>query len=276
MVESSGKASGPAKRVALVTGASSGLGEAFARRLAKDGWDLVLVARRKPMLEAIAAELKAAHGTNAEVLPADLADDAQVAAVEERIRRSPVDMLVNNAGILLVKNFAAGDLKVWDALVRVRCVATVRLTHAALQSMLARKSGAIINMASIGAFMPLPQNAVYAAVKRFILAFTESLSLELHGTGVRIQVLCPGWVETEMIADPGMDTSHIPKSWRSKPEAVVDASLKALERGKLIVVPGWRNKLLIFSVLTAYRPMLRWLMRKVKFNQATAKAHPRA
>lgn len=257
-----------AGRVALVTGASSGLGEAFARRLAKDGYDLVLVARRKERLDAIAADLKAAHGTNVEVLVADLSDDAQLAKVEERVRRAPVDMLVNNAGFMVAKDFAAGDVNVWDSLVRVRCLSTVRLTHAALGPMLERRRGDIINMASIAVYLPLPQHVVYSAVKRFILAFTESLSLEIHGSGVRIQALCPGWVETDLIADPAMDTSNISKSWRSQPDKVVDASLKALKRGKLIVVPGWRNKFLVFSVLTAYRPVLRWMMRKGKFNQA--------
>lgn len=258
--------------LAVVTGASSGFGEAFARRLAKDGYDLVLVARRKGRLEALAAELAAAHGTNAEPFVADLSDDAQIARVEERVRREPVDLLINNAGFLEPADFAEGDVDRWDALVHVRLVSMVRLTHAALAPMLARRRGAVINMASIGAFVPLPRNAVYCGVKRFVVAFTESLSIELHGTGVRVQALCPGWTQTDLLDDSELDTSHIPRSWRSEPEDVVDASLRALKRGKLIVIPGWRNKLLVFGTAIAYRPFLRWFTRAFRFNQADAKS----
>ena len=103
-----------------------------------------------------------------------------------------------------------------------------------------------------------------AAIRRATLDVLES-------TGVRIQALCPGWVQTDLMEHPEIDTSHVPKRWRSKTEDVIDASLRALKRGKLIVIPGWRNKLLVLSVLTGYRPMVRWILRKVKFNQALPK-----
>lgn len=248
------------------------MGEAFARRLAQDGYDLVLVARRKDRLDALAAELAAAHGVRSEVLVADLSVDAEIARVQAYLRDHPVDFLLNNAGFLAPAEFAAGDVGRWDALVHVRLLTMVRLTHAALGPMLARKRGAVVNMSSIGAFMPIPRNAVYCGVKRFIVAFTETLSIELHGTGVRVQALCPGWTQTELLEDPALDTSRIPKSWRSTPVEIAEASIKALKRGKLVVIPGWRNKLLVFLVMTAYRPVLRWIMRKMKFNQAGASA----
>ncbi len=265
------RAKGGARPLAVVTGASSGIGEAFARRLAREGYDLMLVARRKDRLDALAAELRAVHGAGVEIAVADLANDEQIAVLAERLCWTPVDLLVNNAGFMLPKTFAEAEAGPWDTMVRLQCLATVRLTHAVIGGMLKRNHGGVINVASTASFVPIPRNAVYSAVKRFLVVFSEGLSQELHGTGVRVQALCPGWTQTELVDKPEVDTSHISKGWWSKPEDVVDASLAGLRRGKLIVIPGWRNRLMIFAVAITYRPLLRWMVRRFKKNQVEMK-----
>ena len=159
----------------------------------------------------------------------------------------------------------------WDTMVRLQCLVTVRLTRAVLPGMIERKSGGVINVASIAAFLPIPNSVLYGTVKRFLVSFTEGLRQELHGSGVTAQALCPGWTRTELIDRPDVDTSRITEAWWSEPEDVVDASLRGLRKGKFVVIPGWRNWLLVNGVQITWRPLVRWFTRTFKKNQVEMK-----
>jgi short-subunit dehydrogenase len=227
-------------RKALVTGASSGIGEAFARRLAADGLDLVVVARRVDRLEALAAELP----VEVEVLPADLSTADGLDAVVARILRGDIDLVVNNAGFGTTGHVASTEPDRLLAEVQVDVTAVARLTRAALDPMVTAGHGAIINVSSVVSFHPIPLNATYAASKAFVTSFTESVAEEVRPTGVVVQALCPGFTRTEFQSVSGYGESTIPRAFWMSAEAVVARSLRALERGgPVVVVPGWYNRL---------------------------------
>ncbi len=225
---------------ALVTGASSGIGEAYARTLAGRGTALVLVARREDRLEALAKELD----VDAEVLAADLADPDDLRRVEARVAATadPVDLLVNNAGFGTTGPFATLDVAREEEEIRLNVLALVRLCRAALPGMVDRKHGGIVNVSSLAAFQPDPGNATYGATKAFVLSFSEALAEELRKTGVRVQALCPGYTRTEFQTTAEYETSRIPKAVWQRPEQVVDASLAALDKNKILCIPGPHNK----------------------------------
>jgi short-subunit dehydrogenase len=224
------------KPLALVTGASSGIGAVFARQLARQGYGLILVARRRERLEQIAAELG-----GAEVLPADLSRDEDLCAVEERIATElRLEMLVNNAGFGTLGRFFQTDVASQVAMHRVHIMATMRLTHAALPGMVQRGKGAVINVSSVAAFGSSPGSASYSATKAWINSFTEGVDLDLKSIGspVKVQALCPGFTYSEFHDVAHIDRRTIPAWMWMKAEDVVDASLEGLAAGKLIVIPG--------------------------------------
>jgi len=228
---------------ALITGASSGIGKTFAGFLAKRGYDLILVARRRELLQSIADELSSAHDVKAEVLATDLSSEEETIKVAQRIEAvDALSMLVNNAGYGIWGDFATSDIECQLDNVRVHDMATMRLTRAALPGMIARSRGDVINVASVAGLTPQPRAGVYSASKAFLILFTESLHLELAGTGVRVQVLCPGFTHTGFHAAAEMKTSGIPVWMWTDADMVVEESLRALEHGKVVVVPGRRNK----------------------------------
>jgi short-subunit dehydrogenase len=233
------------RRLALVTGASSGIGEAFVRALGRDGWDLVLVARRQRRLAALAREVEAAHGVRVEPLAADLTKPAGLRAVGERLARAPrLELLVNDAGLGDFEPFLGSEYARAEAEIRVNVLAMVRLTHAALPGMVRRGRGAVINVSSTAAFAPCPRFAVYGATKAFVNSFSEALHFELQGTGVRVQALCPGLTTTEIFTRAGADTSGLPGFLWMEPEAVVRESLAALAKDDVVCVPGLGNRAL--------------------------------
>src|SRR4051812_49073494 len=189
--------SGAARGRAIVTGASSGIGEVFARRLAAGGYDLLLVARRAERLAALASELTQQFGIAAEPLVADLASaegrDAAVARLESA---DDAAILVNNAGFGVWGTFASTDETKHLAMIELHVVTSVRLCRAVLPGMIARRHGAIVNVSSLAAFLPMPNFVTYAATKAYLLSFSEGLRTELRGTGVRVQALCPGFTHT--------------------------------------------------------------------------------
>lgn len=237
--------------LAVITGASSGLGVVFARKLAAEH-DLLLVARRKDRLDALAAELADEYGCEVEVLPADLADERELAVVADRIAVEPrLALLVNNAGFGARGLFWESDLEVQEQMHRLHVMATVRLSHAALRNLVAKNAGGVINVASVAAFLQRAGSVSYGATKRWMTAFTEGLYLELEGIGsaVKVQALCPGFTFTEFHATLGVDRANVaPFSLWLQPEFVVDESLRALHKGKLVVVPGWKYKALVALV----------------------------
>jgi len=226
---------------ALVTGASSGIGEAYADRLARDGWDLVLVARRRDRLEEVAARVTAGHGVEVRVIDADLADRDRLEEICAEIATLPLGLLVNNAALAHYSPFADLPAEQVTELVELNVLAPVRLTRAALPGMVERGAGAVVNVASLLAYSGswdapfLPQRAVYAASKSFLVTFTQILAVELRDTGVRAQVVCPGVVRSEFHTRQGMDMTG---RARMEPGSVVDASLLDLGRGVVVSVPG--------------------------------------
>jgi hypothetical protein len=204
-------------RLAMVTGASSGIGEAFAERLAQDGWNLVLAARRRDRLEELAARLEDEHGVSARVAEADLANGAQLDALCGEAADTPLDMLVNNAGLAHYMPFSELPTESARELVQLNVLAPVLLTRAAVGGMVERGGGALINVASLLAFsgsweVPhVPPRAVYAASKSFLVTFTQILANELRGSGVRMQVVCPGVVRSEFHSRQGLDLSAVPR-----------------------------------------------------------------
>lgn len=241
---------------ALVTGASSGIGKAYAQSLARQGYDLILVARRRELLESLGEELGSRYGIEADVLTADLTRDEEVIRVAEQIEAAAdLSMLVNNAGFAVETLFAESDIERQLDMVRIHDMAAMRLTRAALPGMLARRRGYIVNLSSMGGFFPFPGNAIYNASKAFLVTFTETLQLELAGTGVHVQVLCPGFTHTGFHAAENLDVSDIPAGMWMNADEVVEESLRALQRGKVVFIPGSRNRMLaLFFKLP--RPLL--------------------
>ncbi len=225
----------------LITGATAGIGAAFGRRLAGDGHDLVLVARDEKRLEESAAELRQRYGVAVEVLAADLSTDEGIAAVEARLADPgrPVDVLVNNAGFgnrgLFLEVPAADEA----TMLKVHCEAVLRLTMAGTRAMRERGRGFVINVASVAAFVP---RGTYAASKAWVVRFTEGAARELSGTGVRLMVLCPGFVRTEFHERAGMDVSTLPGWAWLDADKLVGAAVRDLARGKVVSVPDVRYK----------------------------------
>jgi short-subunit dehydrogenase len=241
---------------ALVTGASSGIGAAFAERLAQEGYDLLIVARRRERLEALAAQLQENHPVNVEVLVADLSRPEAMRGVEKRIAGdTALEILVNNAGFGGYKPFVELEPDKAEELINLQVLAVARLTRAALPGMLARGHGSIINVSSRLAFSApmgssqLPKRATYAGTKSFINTFTQLLQSELEGSGVQMQALCPGLVQSEFHEQVGIDPNRYPAAIVMKPEDLVDASLVGLRLGEVICVPALEDPGLLTQIL---------------------------
>jgi len=244
---------------AYVTGASSGIGEAYAERLAADGWDLVVVARRRERLEDLARRLTADHGGEVRVLVADLGRDQDLELVCDDVAETGPDLLVNNAGVAHYRAFADLEPARARELVDVNVLAPVLLSKAAVVGMVERGRGSIVNVASLLAFSGaldapfLPQRAMYAATKSFLVTFSQVLAAEVSPNGVRVQVVCPGVTRSEFHSRQGLDVSDVP---RMEPGLVVDASLADLAAGVVVSVPGLETLEAIDRVADANAAML--------------------
>jgi uncharacterized protein len=229
---------------ALITGASAGIGRAFAAGLARRGHDLVLVARDATRLAEVATDLAREHGVRADPLAADLLAADGLAAVEARLTDvdTPVDVLVNNAGFGTFGRFAELDVEREVHEVELNVVALVRLTHAALGAMEVRRSGAILNLASLAAYQPAPHSATYGATKAFVHSFTHAVHEEARGTGVRVLLVCPGYTHTEFHDRAGLGVTELPEFVWQEADAVVDAALRDLDRGRSVSIPGVLNQ----------------------------------
>ncbi|MFJ7076074.1 SDR family NAD(P)-dependent oxidoreductase [Streptomyces sp. NPDC098781] len=240
---------------ALITGSTAGIGAAFARRLAADGHDLVLVARDTKRLREQATELHDRHGIEAEVLTADLAEDTGIESVAARLgdRRNPVDLLINNAGFGNKGRYL--DVSMADELkmLKVHCEAVLRLTSAAAEAMRERGRGGVVNVASVAAFVP---RGTYGASKAWVVQFTQGAARDLAGSGVRLMVLCPGFVRTEFHERAGMGTDNIPGWMWLDADKLVAAALGDLARGKSVSIPDPRYKVLLGAAKLVPRGML--------------------
>jgi uncharacterized protein len=240
---------------ALITGASSGIGLAFARKLAASGYDLVLVGRDSVRLTSTSATLRTTHGIGVEEQPSDLSSLAGCRLVERRLVREdqPVDLLINNAGFGLRKPFLANSIEDEGRMLDLHVRATLRLCHAAGRTMSARGSGRIVNVSSVAGWMP---RGSYSAHKAWVTTFTEALSGQLAGSGVRVMALVPGLVHTELHERMGTPTSRIPSWAWLDPDDVVAAALKDLDGRTVVSVPSARYKLARFFLRHAPRRAL--------------------
>jgi len=233
-------ASNVAVRRALVTGASSGIGAAFAERLVRDGYEVVLVARGADRLEAVARNLRATYATTVEILVADLSQPAQLLALEEKVAGdTALELLVNNAGFTSITPFDHLDPDAIESMIHVHVLALTRLTRAALPGMKARNRGAIINVSSTGAFLNTPPSEwiTYCATKAFVNTFTLGVHQAVRDTGVRVQALCPGWTRTSILEHAGRPWD-IPDAATMMPDVLVDASLAGLRLGEVVCAPS--------------------------------------
>ncbi len=249
--------------LAVVTGATAGIGREFAEQLAGRGYALLLVARDRDRLTEAAATLTSAHGVMAEAFPADLTRDDDVTALAERIAASPdLALLVNNAGFGTRGRLAEVDPGKQVAMVRLHTLAPMRLTQAALPVMLRNHAGAVINVSSVASFVYSAGNANYCATKAYLTTFSESLAAELAGTGVQVQALCPGFTRTEFhrrMAEP----DRLPRfAWLSS-QVVVEHSLRCLDRGgPTVCVPGLRFRIAVGIIRLTPRRLIGWITRR--------------
>jgi short-subunit dehydrogenase len=250
--------------LAVVTGATAGIGREFAEQLAGRGYDLLLVARDRQRLGDTAAALNATHGVEAEAFTADLSRDEDVTRLADRLAASPrLALLVNNAGFGSRGRLASADAERQAAMVRLHVLAPLRLTRAALPVFLASRSGAVVNVSSVAGFVYSAGNANYCATKAYLTTLSEGLAAELHGTGVRVQALCPGFTRTEFHARIGGAVERHPEfAWLSA-RAVVAYSLRCLDRGGPVVcIPGLGYRLLVGALRLVPRPLIGWVTRR--------------
>ncbi|SDP14155.1 hypothetical protein SAMN04487914_10452 [Arthrobacter sp. ok909] len=228
---------------ALITGATAGLGAEFARQLAEQGHRVVLVARDAGRLAATAAELENRYGSAAETIAADLTDDAGIAAVVARLAdpARPVEILVNNAGIGLLRSFEDNDIAEEKRHLKLHVETAMELTHAALQGMLVRQSGRIINVASVAAFLP---RGTYSAAKAWLLSFSRWANMAYAARGVQVTAVCPGFTHTEFHDRMGMDKTVAPRWMWLEARQVVSEALADNAKGKAVSIPSRRYKVL--------------------------------
>jgi len=245
---------------ALVTGASAGIGTAFAERLAKDGYDLIIVARRRERLEELAKHLEETHKIDVEVLAVDLSKPDSIREVVKRIAEdSSLEILVNNAGFGAYMPFVELDPDRAEELINLQVLAVARLTRAALPGMIARGHGSIINVSSRLGFSgsmgsdQMPKRATYAGTKSFINTFSQLVQSEIVGSGVQVQALCPGVVATEFHTIQGVDPNRFPAAIVMSPEEVVEASLMGLKLGEVVCVPALEDQNLLTNVQESER-----------------------
>jgi uncharacterized protein len=233
-----------AKDAVLITGASSGIGLALSRLFARDGYDQVLVARRRESLEPLARELTQAHGIRVVSIAHDLARPEAAAALHQEATASglAVGMLVNNAGVGLYGDFVATSLAAELSMIQLNVTSLVHLTKLFLPAMLQRRRGRILNVASTAAFMPGPGMAVYYATKAFVLSFSEAIAEELRNTGVTVTALCPGPTRSGFQDKAKMQSSRLVQGAMMTPEQVADAAYRGFLAGRRVIVPGVQNK----------------------------------
>ncbi len=254
------------RKLAVVTGASGGIGLELAKLLARHGDDLVLVARSADRLQALAVELAHAHGIAARALPADLADPGAPTVLHDRLREAGVEIhvLVNNAGFGDSGPFAESDLRNALEMLQVNVTALTHLTRLFLPAMVRRRAGRIMNVASVAGFLPGPLAAVYYATKAYVLSFSEALACELEGSGVTVTALCPGPTDTGFQARAGVDHSFLFRRLRVTDAATAArAGYRALLQGRRVAIPGLPNRFLARSVPFVPRGILLPLVRRV-------------
>ena len=251
---------------ALITGATAGIGNAYAELLAKQGFDLVLVARDLPRLNQVAKRLSKTYKIKVETLKADLTKPAQLARVEKRVSNisKPIEVLVNNAGFGIKESFIDTQIEKEQELLDVLVTAPLRLTHAVLPGMIKRNNGTIVNVSSVASWIA---GGTYSAAKSYLTVFTEYLHTELKGTNVNISALCPGFTRTEFHQRGKMRMNGLPNFMWLTVDQVVAQSWKYAKAGKVICIPGWQYLILSTVARIAPRPLVRKLGMGVRRRQ---------
>ena len=252
------------RKRALVTGASAGIGAAFAHQLAAEGYDLIVVARGADRLAALAGDLRAASGGAVEHIAADLSTDDGCAIVEERLRSEPVDLLVNNAGSSLNTPFVHASVADEEGLLRLNVHSVMRLTLAALPGMVERRRGDIVNVSSVAAFAAVMPGSTYSASKAWVTNFSESIAYLVAPDGVRVMALHPGYTRTELHDRVGIDMSGTPDWMWLSADNVVRVGLRDLRRGKVVSVPDVRYKVAVWALRHLPRRLLASVSRDVR------------
>jgi short-subunit dehydrogenase len=262
------------RKLAVITGASSGIGAMFARKLAARGYDLLLVARREERLRSLATELSETYHVSGDVMAADLAADADRDRVAERIRSAPnLSLLVNNAGFGTLGFFADADLESQMQMHRLHVLATVHLTHAALSNLVPRAEGGVINVSSVAGFGQSAGSVSYSATKAWMNTFTAGLysEMQVQKSPVKMQALCPGFTLSEFHDVAHVDRSPIPQSLWMTADFVVNESLRGFDEGKLFVIPGWRYQLIVIFM----KSLPGWALRKLSARGAEKYRKPK-
>jgi short-subunit dehydrogenase len=263
-------------RMILITGASSGIGRAFALRYARAGDQVILVARDEARLKAVALECEQLNQHVATIIIADLSDPAAPDMIYQTLqeKKLSIDVLVNNAGFGLWGSFEAMDFDQISAMIQVHITALAKLTQLFLPDMRHRQQGKIVNIASVYSYMPVPLQAVYAATKSFVVSFSLALTNELRDSGITVTAVCPGMTESEFRQRAGIQENETSRRFTMAAETVADISYYAIERGKAVVIPGWKNKL--FVGIVRYLPQrflpsfVRWVVYTVRRIQPIA------
>jgi short-subunit dehydrogenase len=262
------------RKLAVITGASSGIGAMFARKLAARGYDLLLVARREERLRSLATELSETYHVSGDVMAADLAADADRDRVAERIRSAPnLSLLVNNAGFGTLGFFADADLESQMQMHRLHVLATVHLTHAALSNLVPRAEGGVINVSSVAGFGQSAGSVSYSATMAWMNTFTAGLysEMQVQKSPVKMQALCPGFTLSEFHDVAHVDRSPIPQSLWMTADFVVNESLRGFDEGKLFVIPGWRYQLIVIFM----KSLPGWALRKLSARGAEKYRKPK-
>jgi short-subunit dehydrogenase len=252
-----------AKGMALITGASSGIGAELARLCAADGYGLILVARRADRLEQLAAALASGHGVRVRTIASDLADPAAPESIYRQVREETVDILINNAGFGLRGRYDQTDWEAESRLIQVNVIALTHLTKLLVRDMVRRGSGRILNVGSTAAFVPGPLMAMYYASKAFVVSFSEALANEFQGTGISVSVLCPGPTRTEFDATAGIADSNLFHGAAMSAEEVARAGYDAMMAGKPLVIAGFGNRWMMRFSRLAPRTMLAGIARRL-------------
>ncbi len=236
------------KTTALVTGATSGIGAEFASRLAREGNDLILVARDTERLQTKAKELRSAHNIEVEIITADLATEDGIKSVESRLTNSdrPIEIVINNAGIGMKGSFVDNTTDTHDHMLSVNVRAVLRLSHVTITQMVERGHGDLINVASVAAYTPsFRSSATYSASKAFVITLTEGIAAATRHTGIRVSAVCPGFVRSEFHSRQGISMTKLPRFMWLEPEFVVDVALREMRKGRVISVPALPYKVIV-------------------------------